>query len=652
VRVLALLAREQAIAAPAELELFVTSPVGLAELPPAGSRIEASGELVPDAERPLRFGYVRVKSLLLVRPAGTGMLVDRARQALTQALVRAAGSDLARQRSAALAAALVLGRTEALSAGELVTLRNSGLVHILSVSGLHVGVVAVLVWTALNLVGVRPRARRWAITVAVLVFAVLAGGYAPVRRASAGAVALVLARQLGRPLSLVPATWAIVGGLLLWEPRAVLEPGFQLSAGITLALVCWTGSLARSLSILPRRLAQAFAVTIVAQLAALPVIGQYFVGVPVLGVVANVLAAPLALPLVLVSGMAVALAPLAGALAGLMLTVLAGGQWLLRELAAFGAWGRTGFAPLPPSGWLVAGGLALAGLTRVRTARLAALAWVVGTLAWWLAPAMPRGTTCELRPLDVRDGMALLLRSGGQAVLFDAGRGRSDAWRALAAQRIRRLSALVITHPDEDHTGGAVALVENLAIERLIVGGVTADRPEIVTLLRAARERGCAELLVGRGTALNLPDLTLEFVWPPGDSMLRDNDLSLVTRVHAGGLGILVTGDLEVEGENALLESGANVQAEILQLGHHGSRTSSSAALLGAVGPTVTVAPTGIRPRFAYPHREVRERVRALPALVLDHRLEPLWLAWDEGDHVTVGMRQPVRVHLATRGHR
>ena len=204
------------------MELYVSAPVGLAELPVPGSRWEGSGELVGDPRLPLKIGYLRVKTLLLLRPQPGGSPVDRLREAGVQALHESAGVDPTRLHAAGLAAALVLQRREGLQAGEVASMRRSGLVHLLSVSGLHVGLVAVLVWGALNLAGVHPRTRRWVVIAALVGFSLLAGGNAPVRRAAAAGIAYLAARQLGRPLEPLPTVWAIVAGLVALEPAVAL----------------------------------------------------------------------------------------------------------------------------------------------------------------------------------------------------------------------------------------------------------------------------------------------------------------------------------------------------------------------------------------------------------------------------------------------
>jgi competence protein ComEC len=627
-----------------ELGLYVSAPVGRAELPPPGTRWEGSGELIGDSRFPLKAGYLRVKSLLLLRRVPGGSPVDRLREAGVRALQASAGVEPVRLHAAGLAAALVLQRRESLLEGEVASMRRSGLVHLLSVSGLHVGLVAVLAWGALTVAGVRPSVRRWLVIAALIGFTFLAGGNAPVRRAAAAGVAYLLARLLGRPIEPLPTVWAIVAGLVAIEPAVVLQPGFELSAFVTLALVRWIAPLALFLRVLPTRVAQALAVAVVAQAASSPLVGEYFAVVPPLGVVANLLAAPLELVLVGTSLLALAVAPLWSSLGGVALLVVAGGQWLLGQASAVGGLVSWPFPPFPAVLAALLAGLALAAVTRTRVALPAALMVAFGTLAWMLLPAQKAPWPYRVRVLGVREGMALLVEAPGTAVLVDAGRSPLDAWRELARARVRHLDALVVTHPDADHTGGAELLLERLQVDRLCYPRALGDRAEIVSLRRAARLAGVDEVPLMGGQRVAVGAIGCAVLWPPPVMEGIDNDASLVARFRLGGAGLLVAGDIEAPGEASLLASGESLSAELLQLPHHGSRTSSTPDFLTAVGPAVALAATGTHPRFAYPDPAVARRVRDLPAVMVAQGKGMVSVGWSDGGAFTVGTDRQAHV--------
>ena len=639
-----------AISPPREMSVYVSAPAGLAELPPAGTRLQGSGELVFDRRAALAPPALRIKTLLLVRSVPGGSWVDGIREAGARALAESASTDVRRLRAAGLAAALVLQRMESLQEGEIASMRRSGLVHLLSVSGLHVGLVAVLVWASLNVAGVPPATRRWLVAAAVIAFALLAGGNAPVRRAATATVAFLVARRLGRPLELLPAVWGIVAGLALLEPPVLLQPGFELSAFVTLALVRWVEPVTRALARLPSRLAQTLAVAVVAQGASAPLVGGYFALVPPFGIVASILAAPLELVLVGASLAALAGAALAAPAGAAALRVVAAAQWLLDRASTVGGTTSVPFPPLPPVAVAALAVLGLAALTRSRLAAPAAGLFAAGTLAWMAVPGAAPAASHEVRMLAVSEGMALLLRGPGGATLVDAGRSPTEAWRELARVRVRRLDALVVTHPDADHTGGAALLLERMRVGRFAFPAALGDRPEIVPLRRLARRRGVAEVALQRGQSLELAGARWEIAWPPRSATALDNDASLVGRVDLGGPRLLIAGDLEAAGEAALLAAGGDVRAELLQLGHHGSRTSSTPAFLTAVRPTVALAATGVHPRFKYPDPAVARRAVALPAVVVVQGDGSPWVGWDDAGPLTVGPGEPVMVSRARKG--
>jgi competence protein ComEC len=629
---------------PREMELYVSAPVGLAQLPSPGTRWEGSGELIRDRDLPLKAGALRVKTLLLLRPHPGASPVDHLREGGVRALQASAGVDPVRLHAAGLAAALVLERREGLLEGEVASMRRSGLVHLLSVSGLHVGLVAVLAWGALNLVGVRPRTRRWLVIAALIAFSFLAGGNAPVRRAATAGVIYLVARQFGRPLEPLPTVWAIVAGLVALEPAVLLQPGFELSAFVTLALVRWITPLSEFLHVLPKAVAQALAVALVAQAASSPLVGAYFAVVPPLGVVANLLAAPLELVLVGGSLLALAVAPLSQPLGGLVLLGVAGGQWLLDRASAVGGVASCPFAPFPAVLIVLLVVLGLAALTRGRAALPAALVLAFGTVAWIVLPAPPSSRPHGVRALGVGEGMALLVESGDTAVLVDAGRSPVDAWRELARARVRVLEAVVVTHPDADHTGGATMLLERLRVRRLCYPRALGGQGEIVRLRRAARLAGVKEMPLAAGQRLALGPIECDVLWPPPVMEGIDNDASLVARLRLGGVGLLIAGDLEAPGETALLATGEPLTAEVLQLPHHGSRTSSTPAFLAAVRPVVALAATGARPRFSYPDPEVAQRVRLLPAVMAAQVEGVQSVGWAEDGPLTVATSREVFV--------
>lgn len=222
------------------------------------------------------------------------------------------------------------------------------------------------------------------------------------------------------------------------------------------------------------------------------------------------------------------------------------------------------------------------------------------------APA-PAPGEAWVTTLDVGQGLAVLVRTAHRALLYDTGPAfgaEADSGERIIAPFLRaagiaRLDALVLTHNDTDHTGGALTLLEGMEVER-----VFSSLPQGHPLLALAHSpRRCL-----RGMAWEWEGVRFEMLHPaPGLAARRRNDESCVLRVSAGGASVLLTGDIEKAAEAELLRSSA-LRADALLVPHHGSRTSSSAEFLAAVRPRIAVAAAGYRNRFGHPHEEVLGR--------------------------------------------
>ncbi|MGC8666535.1 MAG: ComEC/Rec2 family competence protein [Chthonomonadales bacterium] len=244
--------------------------------------------------------------------------------------------------------------------------------------------------------------------------------------------------------------------------------------------------------------------------------------------------------------------------------------------------------------------------------------------AVWLTP-LPRQTgVFSVTVLDVGQGDAIVLRTpAGHVLIVDAGRtlGSDDEGRRvvlpyLRSQGIRRVNALLLTHPDDDHVGGAVSILDRIPVDRLIVSPIRSAAWHYLRAIRTARRRGIPILQVVRGNIIRFHDgVTAQVLNPPADPSkhgeLRDNSLSIVMRVQYGATACLLTGDADLPAERDMLASGVPLRAEVLKLGHHGSKSSSSDAFLDAVRPRIAIVSAGLHNSFGHPHPEVLTRLQA-----------------------------------------
>lgn len=216
--------------------------------------------------------------------------------------------------------------------------------------------------------------------------------------------------------------------------------------------------------------------------------------------------------------------------------------------------------------------------------------------------------------LDVGQGDATLLVQGGTTVLIDTGRYQaSDVVETVQTLGIDTLDLVVVTHPHADHIGQFDRLVDAVTITETWWSGATTTSLTFGRALDALERSGAAYEEPRSGDAAVIGDLLLEVVNPPVGVDLTDvHDSGLAVRVTYGSFRVLFTGDAEAPTEGRMVASDpALLEAEVLQVGHHGSRTSTVPEFLAAVSPEVAVYSAGVGNPYGHPHPEVIERLRA-----------------------------------------
>jgi len=536
-------------------------------------------------------------------------------------------------RAATLMLGLLLGRTSELPDDTMEAFRRSGTVHILSVSGLHVGFIFLIANALLRSARVPPKAARLACIPCLVSFAVLIGPGPPVVRSTAMAVMLIAATSLERSVSTLNAVGAAALGILALDPGAALDLGFQLSFGATLGIVLlyvpardhlprhgsgWRG---RTL-----KLADAAVLSTFAQLAVAPTMvattGQFSIIAPL----ANLVIVPLS-----AYAVAAGIAMLALDRVPALAAPFSASAWASLELLLGAAHmaGQQGWAVAPIAARF-APAAALAVLTvglalRGRVPRVAAAAAGGTALAVAVALALTgpgRGSSRAVF-FDVGQGDATLLELPGRHyVLIDAGPAapwmRSDAGRSVVVPHLHRegvtvLDALVITHGHDDHVGGAAAVIDEVRVRLLVLPSGWERSDLLSALVTRAKARGAEVLAVERGRTLRLPGVDSVAVFnPPAAGEARDldeNDLSIVFRAGVDGVDLLFTGDAGRRVDELMLERGGVERVDVLKVAHHGSPTSSTAPLLARARPAIAVVCVGEGNDYGHPDAGVLERL-------------------------------------------
>jgi competence protein ComEC len=538
-----------------------------------------------------------------------------------------------------LALALVLGDRSRLDPDLRERFARSGTSHLLAISGLHVGIVALAAgWSARGAASrlkplrlrVPPHLVGLACGVAAAaVYGSLTGWSVSTRRAGIMAAVLASALALRRrvhPLQLCAAAW---GALLLGDPSALWEVGTALSFGSVVALIRltprWAGRPLTSLAVASAAVAVGTA----------PITWSCFGQVSLGSVPCNLLAIPVfgmaLVPLLLLAaGLGLAWPTAGSAVLAAADVVARAGCEVIATGAEFspvlGAWPTVGLAATAVTAMALA--LALPRLGQRWPAAVLAAALTLLPVH----PATPPDGQMTLTVLDVGHGDTLLVSlPDGRHLLVDAGEryGSFDTGERLVVPALRRmgverLTAIAVTHLHSDHHGGVPAVLRAFPTDELwLPVWIPPDHAAADVMFEALRG-GVRPRIVSDGDALELPSVDLQTLHPrPGRSCASatrycpTNDHSLVLRLTHGQVSFLLTGDAEADLERRLIRDGDRLRSQVLKVPHHGSATSSTAPFVGAVRPLLAVASLDPRHRHRLPRASVVSRYRAHGARLL-----------------------------------
>ncbi len=583
---------------------------------PVGSLVRIDRAEPSDGERGL---LLREAELRLLAPPNA---LERWRAQVAATLDRRFGPD------APMVRALLIADTRGLDPDLRDRYADAGLVHLLSISGLHVAIVGgalLLLMGALRLPGNAAAASAVGIT-ALYVLAI--GAPPPAVRSVTLFAAVQLSRARQRPVS--PWGSFALGALLpLTDIRTVLDLGWQLSVSGYAAIIV-AGRLGRRL---PEEwqgwratLAKDLVAGVLSTLVTAPLVAWHFGRLSLIAPLSNLAAGPIIsllqptllvvmlLPDALGAGfVADAARPLLRAMDGVAsIAASVPGATLVVAPTAFAA----GLAGIGVIAILVAGWSREWGRPLITaTATVALMAW----LPDGPSALTTHGGLVEMHLIDVGQGDAIAFRSPrGRWVLIDAGRSwrAGDAGRATVIPYLRRrggaLALFVLTHPHADHIGGAASIVRALRPAELRDAAFVAGSPDYREVLQAVAI-GTRWQRVRVGEVIDIDGVAVEFLAP--DSVwtvaLRDpNEASTVVRVRYGAVRFLLTGDAEA-GEEAWLLAHASdrLAADVLKIGHHGSSTSSTPAFLDAVAPRLALVSVGSGNPYGHPSQDVMRRL-------------------------------------------
>lgn len=560
-------------------------------------------------------GYVRggPQNLRLeARAAGIMPLVSAMRESIRDRFVRALPDSELR----GVLVALVVGDQASITRDQWTLFARTGVVHLMSISGLHVtltgaifGFCVAALWRRSQWLMLRVPVRKAALLagmVAAGLYVLLAGGGVPAQRTFYMLAVAAFALWAGRTGESLRTLLIALLAVLLIDPWAILAAGFWLSFCAVGALLLMTAAIGGGKEHwLKAWIRTQWSVTILT----LPILLVLFQQFSLVSPVANAVAIPVISAIVTPLALIFALLPL-GLLAELA-------NWLLGVLVHFLMW----LAAFPFANWQQAAPPVWIAFFAVLVAawsfmpRGVPARWIgslcfVPLVAW--SPVRPSVGDMRVNVLDVGQGLSVHVQTAGHDLLYDAGpqySPESDSGDRLIvpylrAEGVKRLDRIVISHDDSDHNGGADSIAVAVPVADWLLGqpfGVNSPLHEIPYT-------ACAY-----GQTWAWDSVAFEVLYPSLESSMHsDNDHSCVLRITSGGKSVLLPGDIEKSAESQLLETlGPSVHADILVAPHHGSKTSSQEDFVQAVSASSVIFANGYRNRFHHPTAVVVDRYLA-----------------------------------------
>jgi competence protein ComEC len=575
-------------------------------------------------------------------------------------------NDRVPEPEAALGAGILLGVRSSIAPEINDAFAAAGLTHVVAISGWNIAIVAALVMALVRPMG-RTRGGRWT---TALVAAATVGGYVlltgaspSVVRAALMAGAMLVGRLGGSRAHATSALGLAALVMLLVAPPVLWDIGFQLSLLATAGLIWFGRGIEGRLRRWPAWLREPVALTLAAQLTTLPVILVNFERLSLVAPLSNVLVVPL-VPLAMLASAAVAVGGVVigavpiGPVGDAIGWFLGGAAWLvLRAMIVVGQ--ATAALPLaavdvslpPPvaiawfpllalGSWALRSDRAAAEEPRsvpdeAMTGAMAAMARVfrplpaLGALTVLLGAltiaSRPDGRL-HLTTLDIGQGDAILVEApSGATMLVDGGPDPELTLRRLGANLpfwSRHIDVLVLSHPHQDHVAGLVDVLDRFDVRVVVEAGFAFENAAYDRLLADAAGAGIPVRHVVAGETFALDGATsVEVLYPAAEDVgapLPEDDInngSVVLVLRHGGFAALLTGDAEAPVESALVARGTVPVVDMLKVGHHGSTSSTTPALLAATQPSIAVISSGAGNEYGHPAPETLATLASHPGM-------------------------------------
>lgn len=545
------------------------------------------------------------------------------------------------ESSAGIVEALTLGERFSIEDDILSAYQNLGVVHLMAISGMHVGLITAGLFYALIRIGLTREKAGILLLLFLPVYTLLSGAAPSVLRASLMLGFYIAGTLVKRGIHSSAALSLSYLLLLLFNPYFLWQAGFQLSFAVSASLILSSSILKKAGK---SRLAGLAMASFIAELSSLPFLLYHFQQISLVSFPMNMVMVPFyTLFVIPVSVIGFLLLLLSGQMGECLFDMF---DLVMKPVHDFITYAASvdlftmivskpdflSLLLLAVSVFTLFAALEKGGFLKLRKTAL----FFCAVLAYLICHPYfsPWG---EADMLDIGQGDSLFISAPHRkgTVMVDTGgviAYPGESWKEkrhpysigekvlipfLNGKGVKKLDALILTHADQDHIGEAGVLIKNHRVKRLIVPVGFVKEPKDQTILNMAKENNIPVAEAKRGDTITAGDLQFQVLSPESSDGRSKNDSSLVLWTVLSGVSWLLTGDLESDGETEVLKTYPNLKADILKAGHHGSKSSTSEAFLKQLQPEAALISAGKENRYHHPHEEVLDRLKAYSVNVL-----------------------------------